>query len=422
MNNSLHGPLSRRRFVALSGSLATAVALHRRSLFAADAAPSIQSRAGLQSPREVLPRTVAVIERGMRAGIHIGAQVYASVNGQPRADFGIGESRPGVLFAPDSLLVWFSMSKAVTAVCVAQQWERGKLDLDDRVAKFIPEFAQNGKEAVTIRHVLTHTGGFPKADAGVALTQPFDVVVKTICAAPLEPDWVPGKKAQYHPTSGWYILGELVRRIDGRPFQRYVREEVFEPLGLNDCWIGMPGDKFKAYGNRVGRMMNTTSGQPVQGTKEESMEAWCGMCVPGANGHGPMRELGPFYEALLFKGQRGSARVLSPQTVEAITAHHRTGMLDAAFKVEAPWGLGISVDPGLCGKYRSPRTFGHGGSLSSQAFCDPECGLVSAIICNGRPTNPQHQQRFIALAEALYVDLGIVSEGAPGRPPPEKKV
>jgi hypothetical protein len=69
----------------------------------------------------------------------------------------------------------------------------------------------------------------------------------------------------------------------------------------------------------------------------------------------------------------------------------------------------------LCGKYRSPRSFGHGGSLSSQAFCDPECGLVAAIICNGRPTNAKHIERFTALAEALYVDLRIVTPDSPGR-------
>jgi CubicO group peptidase (beta-lactamase class C family) len=408
--------LTRRRFLTTAAATTTLLALEQfptPAASAAEATATIQSSPGLKPTRDVLPRMVAVIEQGMRDGLHIGAQVYVSVRGEPRADFGIGESRPGVPMTADSMLVWYSMSKAPTAVCIAQLWERGKLDLDDRVAKYIPEFAANGKDVVTIRHVLTHTAGFPRADAGIALTQPFDVVVKTICDAPLEPDWVPGHKAEYHPTSGWYILGELVRRIDGRPFNRYVREELFEPLGLTDSWIGMAADKFKAYGDRIGWMMNTMTGTAVPATLPENMEIWCGMCVPGANGHGPMRELGRFYEALLFRGKRNSARILSPQTVEAITAHHRTGMLDAAFKIEAPWGLGISVDPRLCGKYRSPRTFGHGGSLSSQAFCDPECGLVAAIVCNGRPTNAKHIERFTALAEALYVDLGIVAPDSP---------
>ena len=63
---------------------------------------------------------------------------------------------------PDSLMVWYSMTKALTAVAIAQQWERGQLELDDPVVKYIPEFGQNGKEGVTIRHVLTHTGGFPR--------------------------------------------------------------------------------------------------------------------------------------------------------------------------------------------------------------------------------------------------------------------
>src|SRR5207237_9637854 len=134
-----------------------------------------------------------------------------------------------------------------------------KLELDDPVARHIPEFGKNGKDKVTIRHVLTHTGGFPHADAGVALDHPFDEVIKAICDAKLEEGWVPGQKAQYHPTSGWYILGELVQRVDHRPFYRYVREEIFEALKLMDCWVGMPAEKFRAYGDRIGVMMNMTS-------------------------------------------------------------------------------------------------------------------------------------------------------------------
>jgi CubicO group peptidase (beta-lactamase class C family) len=400
--------LNRRSFLTGSGALVLGVTGLPWAIRGGEDTPAaIASNPDLRDPRTTLPRTVKRLEEGIRNGLHVGAQMFVSVAGKPRADFGLGESRPGVAMTPDSLMVWYSMTKAVTAVAVAQQWERGKLDLDDPVVKYIPEFGQNGKERVTIRHVLTHTGGFPRADARVALSRPFAEVIATICAAKLEDGWVPGKKAAYHPTSGWYILGELVRRIDQRPFDRYVREEIFEPLGMKDCWVGMPAEQFRAYGDRVGLMMNTWGEAAVPATRPEVMEVWCGMCVPGANGHGPMRELGWFYEMLLFGGQRGGVRILSPQSVAAITAYHRIGLVDGLFKTAAPWGLGFSLDNPHYGRYHSPRTFGHGGSLSSEAYCDPEYGLVVAVVCNGRPTNDKHRERFAALSSALYEDLGL---------------
>src|SRR6478609_4508309 len=97
---------------------------------------------------DTLPNTRALVEQGLSEGLHIGAQLYASRNGTPVADLTIGEARPGVPMSPDTLMVWMSCSKPVTAVAVAQQWERQKLRLDDRVADHIPEFGKNGKEPV----------------------------------------------------------------------------------------------------------------------------------------------------------------------------------------------------------------------------------------------------------------------------------
>ena len=108
-----------------------------------------------------LSRTRAVIEDGMRRRLHVGAQVYASVHGEVRADFALGEAREGVPLRPDSLMLWMSSVKPVAAIAILQLVERRLIDLDDRIAQHIPEFAAGGKDGVRVRHVLTHTGGFP---------------------------------------------------------------------------------------------------------------------------------------------------------------------------------------------------------------------------------------------------------------------
>src|SRR2546425_9165540 len=96
-----------------------------------------------------LPRTLAALERGMEQGLHVGAQAYVSHDGQTVADFAIGVARPGVPMGRDTLMPWLSAGKPLAAVAVAQLWERGLLDLDDPVARHIPMFAANGKQAGT---------------------------------------------------------------------------------------------------------------------------------------------------------------------------------------------------------------------------------------------------------------------------------
>src|SRR5215207_5669824 len=127
-----------------------------------------------------VPRTRQALEAGIGAGLHLGAQLYASLNGKVLADGALGEDRPGVPLTPDHLMLWLSSTKPVTAVAIAQIWELGRLELDDPVARHIPEFAANGKERITLRHLLTHTAGIRMLDTG--WHEPWEAVIARICA------------------------------------------------------------------------------------------------------------------------------------------------------------------------------------------------------------------------------------------------
>jgi CubicO group peptidase (beta-lactamase class C family) len=375
----------------------------------------------MQNDPARLTRTAAVIRRGMAAGEHVGAQVYVSRGGEVAADFALGLARssPDVAMRNNSLCLWMSATKPVAAVAVAQLWERGLLELDDPVAKHLPPFAARGKDAVTIRHLLTHTGGF-RALAGNWEERPWDEIVAAVCDARPEPDWVPGRKAGYHLATSWYVLGELVRRLDPqrRPFERYVREMICEPLGMNDSWVGLPPERYRAYGERIAFMHETTEPAAPRSAHRSDTEAGAAACRPGSNGRGPVRELGFFYEMLLGRGQRNGSRVLSPQSVEAITAPHRVGMYDHTFRHTMDWGLGFLINssrygPGPApygyGPHASPRTFGHGGSQCCSAFADPEHQLAVAILWNGRPGEQRHDRRLRETLSALYEDLNLVA-------------
>jgi CubicO group peptidase (beta-lactamase class C family) len=368
-----------------------------------------------------LSRTTTTVERGIAEGLHVGAQLYASIDGQPVADLAVGSGRTHpspVPMRPDTLMLWLSATKPVAAVAIAQLWEQGLLDLDDPVARYIDRFASRGKERVTIRHLLTHTAGF-RALAGRWEERPWGDIVSAVCDARLEPDWVPGRKAGYHLATSWYILGELVRRLDPqhRPFEQYVREMIFQPIGMNDSWVGLPPQRYREYGDRIGYMHDTTTPE-VRSPHPNDTEEGAAACRPGSNGRGPVRELGYFYEMLLGRGRRDGTRVLSPQAVEAITAPHRVGMYDNTFRHTMDWGLGFLINsarygPGPApygyGPHASPRTFGHGGSQCATAFADPERGLAVAIVWNGRPGEARHDQRLRETLTALYQDLRLTA-------------
>lgn len=338
-----------------------------------------------------------------------------SLRGEVIADGGIGEARRGVAMAADSVVAWFSNSKPVGAVALAQLREAGRLDLDDPVVAYVPEFAQQGKGAVTIRHLLTHTGGFLR-NWSSSPEYNWDEAVAAVCAVPLEEGWVPGRRAGYHNMSSRFIVGEIVRRLDGRPYERYVREAIFQPIGMADSWIGMPRERHAAYGDRIAIMHQAADGALRPMGRLDSVEG-AARCVPGAGERGPMRDLGRFYELLLGRGRLGEVRLLSPQAVEALTTPARVGMRDETLGHRKDWGLGFALDthrisgpklPASFGPHASPRAFGHGGFRSSLAFADPAHGLEAAIATNGVPSAEPHQRRFGAITAALYEDLGPV--------------
>lgn len=393
------------------------------------AADEVRGRGG-----EALPRTLAALADGRDRRLHLGAQLWAAVGDRTVADLAFGEARPGEPLTPDHLMLWLSSSKPVAAVAIAQLWEQGALELDDPVASHWPEFAAGGKERVTIRHLLTHTGGVRMPDVGWP-GDPWDEIVGRIAARRLEPGWVPGDKAGYHQMASWFVLGELVRRLGGRPFADFVRREIFLPLGMEDCWIGMDPEAWRRY-DAAGRLAPMWDAERSGGghggwrshdweTRERAVHP-----SPGGNGWGPVCQLGRFYQTLVAGGRPpggdAASRILAPQTVEAMTARHRAGLFDHTFRHVIDWGLGFIIDskqygvetvPYAYGRLCSRRTFGHSGYRSSTGFADPEHGLAVAIAWNGTPSAADHELRVRATLDALYRDLGLAPEEDAGAAP-----
>ena len=363
-----------------------------------------------------LTRTVDLIQAGVREGRHLGAQLYVSVEGRAVADVAVGNATTTSAMTIDTITVWMSLTKGITAVAVAQVWEKGQIEIDDPVCSHLPEFGAGGKACLTFRHLLNHTGGIGPADVAWSESS-WDEIVASICDAPLREDWLPGRQARYDVANAWFVLAEVVSRKCGMAFDSYVHQKIFDPLNMSNCSLSMDASTYQAKKDRIGLMYNTAAGAPEPSHYSVDLQRTINQCVPGGSGRGPAGELGRFYEMLLGKGRHNGKRILLPETVEAIVARHRTGMKDEVLGHIVDMGLGFYVNSNIYGKesvpygfgrYASPRTFGNAGYQSSIAFVDPDASLVVVCIFNGTPGEEAHQIRNRETNSAIYEDLGLI--------------
>ena len=362
-----------------------------------------------------LDRTFAILRAGIEAGLHPGAQLYVCLRGQPVADEAFGIARPGIAMTRDSLTLWMSAGKPITAVAILQCVDRGLIQLDTRVAEVIPEFGANGKAAITLRHILMHTAGF-RGPLNNFTVGTWEEILARVNALKQEPGWVPGEKAGYHIGSSWFVLGELVRRLVGRSIGDVVQTEIFERTGERDGYVGLPRLIWENRERDIA-LMWATDREPTIDWPGNTRDANC-LPRPGANARGPIRALGRIYESLLgtLSSVPGTNPLLSSELAREMCTRQRVGMLDQTFKQSLDWGLGVMIDSKQYagehqygfGPHASPDTFGHSGNQSSCAYADPRHDLVVAWTCNGMPGEAKHQARASAINGAIYVDLDLI--------------
>ena len=407
---------------------------------------SSSSNASSNHPR-ALPGTVAAIETGIDQGLHLGAQLCVYHDDELICDMAIGQNAPGTgagqQLTTDHWMNWFSAGKPIVAAGIMKLWQWGRFDLDDPVAKYLPAFATNGKEAITIKHLLTHTAGIRMVSMGWPRAS-WQEIIAALCDAKIEPRWIPGQKAGYHALTTWFLLGELIRLLDTslhRMPDLFIRDEILEPTGMSDTWLAMTSEQIDREPDRIGIMYDTA--KVLENAKKQAQTADSDSATssiihhqssisaypsdwskpprlttlsPGSSLRGPAHDMARFYRMLLKQGRIDGVEVLSPTTVQTMIAPHRVGMHDHTFNFPVPWGLGLILTPpnnapplppyGF-GPTASPGSFGHSGHQSSTVFADPKHQLVVALICNGMCGNQRHDQRTNAIIPAIYSDLQL---------------
>jgi CubicO group peptidase (beta-lactamase class C family) len=308
-------------------------------------------------------------ERGFDERGELGAAVAVHLNGQLVVDLWGGDAdfEAGSAWQEDTIAHAYSVSKPLVATCALLLADRGELDLDAPVARYWPEYAQAGKEQTLVRHLLAHQTGI------LALREPqppgalldWDRLTGLLAAA--APLWEPGTK--HGEEAGFYghLVGEVVRRVDGRSVGRFFAEEIAEPWGL-DFQIGLDS----AEQARTARLVDPQGSwrQSVRGDPRRWVEAsldnppgildvdvvnsaaYRAAEIPAVNGHGTARAIARFYGGLAAGGELDGVRLLRSAAVEHAFRPQASGR-DELLEDDAVWSLGFRVDDGV--------SFGLGG-------------------------------------------------------------
>lgn len=347
-----------------------------------------------------------LFDQHIAEGVHPGAQLAVYHGGQLVLDLwgGLADTQRGRRVERETLFVLFSSTKPLASMAVHLLTERGQAQLDDPVAAHWPEFAANGKDQVTIRHILTHTGGFPQTPADFPWRDwgNWDAVVAAMEGC--TPQWQPGEVSAYHPINHGWVCGELIRRIDGRPFPQFLCEEITAPLQMHDTYVGLPAD----LEDRVAKLhaMADVDEAGLGTVRTFNRPQVHQAILPAACGIATARDMARFYAMLAAGGSLDGVRIFAPETVARATTVEIDGAYDHSLDVHARRGLGFNLG-GLAefsdrmGLTSTARVFGHGGAGTSICWADPDLELACVFIPNGFRGKASLTERCQMLSDAI---------------------
>ncbi len=387
---------------------------------------------------------VADLLRRQLASSRGGAAVCVYHRGERVVDlWGGARDAAGTAWQRDTLAPSFSTTKGVAATALHILVDRGLLDYDDRVADHWPEFAKNGKDRITVRHVLTHQAGLyhirrmiDRADRMLD----WSYLVHAIEEA--EPAHEPGRRTAYHGLTFGFLVGELIQRVTGRSFSQVVQEEISEPLSTDGLFIGAPATVLSRAASLVGTEPSWLSARAIRlsgsfldltlaatvGAAIRPLLSPLGLAVdvesildalapagidtfdfgaadtlqatiPAANGLFTARALAKMYAALANGGELDGGRLLTRRTIERATERQPATLERAVIPFDMRWRLGYH---GVFTSRGVPRhAFGHFGYGGSGAWADPKRELAMALTVNSGQGTPFGDFRILRLSGAV---------------------
>jgi CubicO group peptidase (beta-lactamase class C family) len=324
----------------------------------------------------------------------------------------------------DTLVNVFSVGKAMASLCLHLLVERGRIDLEQPVARYWPEFAAGGKAGITVRMLLGHRAGLPAIRRLLPDDAMYDWGLMAAALAAEEPWWEPGRQHGYHVNTFGFLVGELVRRVSGVSIGSFFRREIAGPLAA-DFHFGIGPEHDGRIADYVfseeilasqprspgevdeerRRLLRCVYFNPpgLSGLGTVNTRAWRTAEMPSTNGHANARALARFYSALACGGAIDGIRLLQGETLDAAIAEVSAGT-DFVLRRPSRFGLGFQLTQPESPFGPNGRSFGHFGAGGSLGFADPDARLAFGYTMNRagpRFRNP----RVRALLEAVYASL-----------------
>ena len=317
-------------------------------------------------------------------------------------------------WSEDTIVLMSSIAKSMSALSVHMLVDRGQVSLDEPVARYWPEFAQNGKENILLRHTISHQCGVIFCDAA----KPgdfFNYPAQVAAIAAQEPAWPAGSKGAYNSINFGFIHGEIVRRVSGKRIRDFIREEITGPLGA-DYNVGLnadelvrvapmhrnPENKFWEMGEKPGTLLHRAWGsRPIGVDLVNCHENRVGE-NPSSGGHGNARAIARVYAMLANNGEIDGVRLLRPETVEQLS---KVQWEDICGMTRAPRRIGLGFlhnSPPNTPMGSNIKAFGHGGSGGALAFCDRERNMAFGSCTNFQPSGMPPGIRTRSLVAAAF--------------------
>ncbi|OBK73381.1 serine hydrolase domain-containing protein [Mycobacterium sp. 1164985.4] len=377
-----------------------------------------------------------VFRQNMTSGREVGAAVAVYRDGKKVVD-PWGGYRNGITKEPwqeDTIVTVFSGTKGVSALVVAIAASRCLIFYDAKVADYWPEFAQGGKDAITVRQLMSHQAGLPAIRPPLTLEELVDPSKMSAKLASQVTAWEPGTRHGYHViTLGWYA-GEIIRRADpaGRSLGRFFAEEIAEPLGL-DFYIGLPDSvnrervaylhawtfaqmllHLSNYPPRFlvavvnpfsleGRSVTLAKGLNSPGVLNR--DEFRVMEMPANNGTGTARSVAKLYGSAATGGSEIGLTASVLDALAEVPAPPPAGSRDAILHTDTLFSLGFSKPFPELVFGSSDKAFGTPGAGGSFGFADPETGIGFAYVMNKMGFHPWSDPRELALRNALFHDV-----------------
>jgi CubicO group peptidase (beta-lactamase class C family) len=354
----------------------------------------------------------------------------------------------GTPWRRDTMACSFSTTKGVTSTLIHMMSDRGLIDYDERVAKYWPEFAQAGKQEITVRQILTHQAGLYHIRQMIddaSRMRDWGYMINALERA--EPIHVPGERTGYHGLTFGFLIGEILQRVTGKRFSEIVQQEIVQPLGLDGMYVGAPESEL----HRSADLIWSRPSKALRGLPQDAIPTWLseagetatslmshgfGMVgldldfgsiidalapkgisdfsfddpetlkatIPAGNGLFTARSLAKMYGALSMGGEIDGVRLLSREALDRAIEPQPEAEGRSVLPINMHWSLGYHRVPTSHGFPK--RAFGHLGFGGSGAWADPSCELSLALTVNCGTGTPLGDLRIVRLGGAALAAAG----------------